>query len=602
MNFGRDSNENGLAILRLVAILVYTFFNVSKKNEGQSYAEILQHNLLCESARSVTFELMSLIVERSVQLHDPSSSFLLPGILVFLEWLACCPDFAACTNDDKKPIAAKSSFWKNSIALLNKLLASRLVTVDDDGDETCFTNMARYDEGETESRLALSEDFELRGFSPILPAQNILDFSRKQSTGVGGSTKEKRTRVKRVISAGRALASVAMVDRKSVSFDSKAKRFVIGVQPQVSDNNKPNSYMGIAKSPSTEQVVTVSSVNSMITRENVQQLCEGDDDDEEIVFKPALVEKKKIDAAIESTWNFPEDSKQERSTPPVSSSVHYPQVTTSERIPTFGNVAPQHFPVRDLPNSSSWLVEQQQQASLLDGMNRLRFTENGHEMNSEMKGSMRFPVTGSRMPPQPPASFMDPALVYSDYRRGPEVMISSKMDYAAFPENPPDNMGVKQPSFSSTAFKSQAGRPVRHLGPPPGFSHVPPKHVSMPMSSNGSLAVDDYSWLDGYHMPPSANSMGPNPGSNNNVLSHMNSSNGNIGMPFPGMQGSAVQFQGGNLKSYSDYQPFQNLNHNNIGHNKLLEQQHAMTGNLHQFTPQPEQYQGQSPWTGQYRV
>uniref|UniRef100_A0A803KMD7 Uncharacterized protein n=1 Tax=Chenopodium quinoa TaxID=63459 RepID=A0A803KMD7_CHEQI len=542
LNFGRDGMENGLAILRLVAILIFTVYNVSKKNEGHSYAEILQHNLLCDNARTVTFELMSLIVERSVQLHDPSSSFLLPSILVFLEWLACYPEFAACTTNEKKPTAARSSFWKHFIALLNKLLSSHLVAADDDGDETCFTNMTRYDEGETESRLALSEDFELRGFLPILPAHSILDFSRKQLISVGGSSKEKRTRVKRIIAAGRALVSVATVDHKSVSYDSKVKQFVIGVQLQVSDNSMPSSNMGLTESPSTEQVVTMSSVNSTTMKENIQQLGEGDDDDEEIVFKPALVEKQ-MDVTG-PTWIFNEELKQGRSTPPVSS-VHYQQAT-SERIPPSGNVAAQSYPVRDL-RDSRWLVEQQ--ASLADGINRLKFMENGHVSNSELKGSLGILGAGSHLPPQPSASFMDTA-IYSDYRRAPEVINSSKMDYSAFPEVSTDNMSVKPPSFSSAAFRSQVGRPVRHLGPPPGFSPVPPKHVSMPMSgvpgSNGSLVVDDYSWLDGYHMPPSASNIGPNHASNNvlhansQFLTNMNSSNGNTGLPFPGMQASAA--------------------------------------------------------------
>ncbi|XP_010673759.2 nonsense-mediated mRNA decay factor SMG7 [Beta vulgaris subsp. vulgaris] len=599
LNFGRDGMENGLAILRVVAILIYTIYNASKKNEDHSYAEILQHNVLCENARALTFELMSLIVERSAQLHDPSSSFLLPGILVFLEWLACCPDFASSTTNEKKPTASKSSFWKHCIALLNKLLSSRLVAVDDDEDEACFTNMTRY-EGEAESRLALSEDFELRGFLPLLPAQSILDFSRKQSITVGGNSKEKRTRVKRIIAAGKALSSLAMVDHKSVSFDSKVKQFVIGVQ--VSENIMPSSNSGPAESPSTEQEVsTMSYVNSMSMRENLQLSFQGDDDDEEIVFKPAPVEKQ-MDA-IGPSWIFPEDSKQGRSTPPANN-VQYQQLM-SERIPPSGNIAPQHHPVRDLP-TSQWLAEQQ--ASLADGLKKLRFVENGHELNSEFKGSLGVHNAGSFLPPQPSVSFADAAM-YSDYRRAPEFMNPSKMDFVAFPEVSTDNMVVKPPSLPSAAFRSQGGRPVRHLGPPPGFSPVPPKHVSMSMSSaaatNGSLVADDYSWLVDHHMPSSGSSIGPNHANNNVSLgnsqffSNMNSSNGNTGLPFPGMQSSVPQFQGGNMKSYSEYQSFRNMNPNH-GH-KLLEQQNIVTGN-HQFNPQPEQYQGQSNWTGQYRV
>lgn len=601
LNFGRDSMENGLVILRLVVILIFTVYNASKKNDDQSYAEILQHNLVCENAKTVTYELMSLVAERSAQLSDPSSSFLLPGILVFLEWLACSPDFTSCTTNEKKCNVAKSSFWKHCSSLFNRLLSSRLVAVDDDGEESCFTNMSRYVEGDNESRLALSEDFELRGFLPLIPAQSILDFSRKQSITAGGSTKEKRTRVKRIIAAGRALVCIAMVDHKSVSFNLKVKQFVIGVQPQVSDNSMPSSYVGPAEPPSSGQEVMLSSVNSATMRENVKLLLEGDDDDEEIVFKPALVDKQ-IDAhAVEQSWNFPEDLKKGRSTPPVTR-MPYEQVT-SERIQSSNIIAPERPSVRDLPNSS-WLVEQK--ALVADGMKKLRFVENGHDVKSEIKGSVGVSDAASFLPPQSSVSSINVATL-SDYRRTPEPMLSSKMDFVAFPDAPTENFAEKPPALVSVASKGQMGRLVRHLGPPPGFSPVPPKHVFMPMSSmagtNGSLMIDDYNWLDG-HMQSLASSVGSNHASNNASLgnsqfSNMNSSNGNAGFPFPGMQASSVQFQGGNFKSYSENPSFRNLNPNH-GH-KLLEQQHLMNG-IHQFTPQPEQYQGQSTWNGQYRV
>ncbi|KAL2941988.1 Protein SMG7 [Bienertia sinuspersici] len=573
-NFGKDGMENGLIILRLVAILIFTVYNASKKNENQSYAEILQHNLLSENARILTFEFMSLIVERSVQLNDPSSSFLLPGVLVFLEWLACCPDFAACSADEKKSTSSKSSFWKHCIALLNKLLSSGLVAVDDDRDEDCFTNMSKYDEEETESRLALSEDFELRGFLPLLPAQSILDFSRKQSISVGGSSKEKRTRIKRIIAAGRALASVAMVDHKPVFFDSKVKQFVIGVQPQMSDDSLPSTYLGAVELPPIEQEVVVTSVNSMMMRGNAQLLFEGDDDDEEIVFKPAPVEKQ-IDANG-PTWIFPEDRNQGRSTPPVTSMPC--QQATSERFPTSANVVPHRHPVRDLPDSP-WAVEQRN--SLADGIKKLRFVENGHEMKSEIKGSLGISDTGSLLPPQPSFTFVD-APTYTNNRRASEAMIPSKMDFVAYPETSNENLALKPPS------------------------------LSMPMTNvarnNGSALVDDYSWLDGYHMPSSASSIGPVYANNNNNNSSLGNSqfvssmNGNTGLPFPGMQASGAQLHGGNLRSYSEYQAFRNMNPNQGGH-KLLEQQHVMTGD-YQFPPQqPEQYQGQPTWNnGQYRV
>ncbi|RVW92180.1 Protein SMG7 [Vitis vinifera] len=59
-------------------------------------------------------------------------------------------------------------------------------------------------------------------------------------------------------------------------------------------------------------------------------------------------------------------------------------------------------------------------------------------------------------------------------------------------------------SLISNFEKNPVSRPVRHSGPPPGFSPVPPKNVEEPFSGlnlkNENLVVDDYSWLDGYQL------------------------------------------------------------------------------------------------------
>ncbi|XP_074292441.1 nonsense-mediated mRNA decay factor SMG7-like [Silene latifolia] len=548
-NFGGDGTENEVVILRIAATLIFTVYNVNKKTEGQTYAEILQHNVLYENACSVTFELMGLIVERCAQLHDPSSSFLLPGILVFLEWLACCPDIATCAIDQKKISAAKMSFWKHCIALLNKLLSSSIISVDDNGDETCFTNMSRYEEGGNDSQLALGEDFELRGFSPLLPAQSILDFSRKHSPGVGGSNKERRTRVKRIIAAGKALTSVAMVEQKAVSFDSNMKQFIIGTQSQVPENIP----------------------SSLMMRESAQLIFEGEDEDEEIVFKPVFVEKP-MDA-VGLTNNSFEVPEKVKSPPPRSD-----------------NIPPQVHPARDLHNhNSTWLPEPQ--SSVADGIKNLRFVENELVPPPNMKGNLVVQNAGPLFPPD--------TGMYSEYKRSPDVLSPSNMNSTAFFE-------VKPPLISTT-FKSQGSRPVRHLGPPPGFSHVPPKSINMPVSNvsgttNGSMMGDDYSWLDGFQMPSSTSSFRPSYPTNQVSYGHSGSSNGHIGLPglpFSGMQPSGGQFQGGNLKPYSEYQPFVNM-HPMHGQ-KLPEQQHMiMPGN--QFGSQTEHHQGKPTWTGHYRV
>lgn len=133
-------------------------------------------------------------------------------------------------------------------------------------------------------------------------------------------------------------------------------------------------------------------------------------------------------------------------------------------------------------------------------------------------------------------------------------MISSKLDSVASSEVTTNSVAIKPPPNSSASFKIPVGRSVRHLGPPPGFMPVPPRHVGIPIPNlvrkTGSLAVDDHRWLNGYQMPSSTSSLGPNHISNQVLLGN----NENGGIPFPGSQASSVRFQGGNLKGYQEYQ------------------------------------------------
>lgn len=236
LKFGNDPVESGLLIVRLVAVLIFTVHNTKRETEGQSYAEIVQRAVVLQNAFSATYDIMGHILERCKQLEDPSSSFLLPGILVFLEWLACCPDIVSGSEMDEKQATIRSKFWSHCITFLNKLLAVGPMSITDVGDEACFQDMAKYEEGETENRIALWEDFELRGFLPLLPAQTILDFSRKHPLGSDG-IKEKKSRIKRILAAGKVLANIVRIDQKPVYFDSKEKKFIIGIEPQKSNDS-----------------------------------------------------------------------------------------------------------------------------------------------------------------------------------------------------------------------------------------------------------------------------------------------------------------------------------------------------------------------------
>jgi len=212
LNFGSDVAENALHFLQFITILIFTVHNVNMNFEGKVYTEVLQRNVLLQSAFVAAFEFAGHIVKRCTQLLDISSSYMLPSIMVFVEWLACNP-YAVLGKSDERQSTACSFFWNNFVDLMNKLLLSGLVSFGENEDEVCFSNMAGI-EGETEnSMLALWEDFELRGFSPLAASQIFLDYSSKYSHASGLNENEKRLRIQRIFSAVRFLLHNVRVDQ-----------------------------------------------------------------------------------------------------------------------------------------------------------------------------------------------------------------------------------------------------------------------------------------------------------------------------------------------------------------------------------------------------
>lgn len=184
----------------------------------------------------------------------------------------------------------------------------------------------------------------------------------------------------------------------------------------------------------------------------------------------------------------------------------------------------------------------------------------------------------------------------------PEAVIPSKVDVIA------ENLAVKTSAALPAGLKkTPVSRPVRHLGPPPGFNHVPLKQVNEHVSgadlmSENSL-TDDYSWLDGYQLPSSTKGSVLNNMStitSEAMPQYINSSNGLSGtasFPFPGKQVSSLQFQTEKQKGWQNYQAFEHLR---LQQEQQLQQQ-LLNGNQ-QFTPMSEQYHGKSIWSGRYIV
>ncbi|KAF0903623.1 hypothetical protein E2562_028182 [Oryza meyeriana var. granulata] len=111
LNFGVEAAENALSVVKLVAILIFTVHNANKCADNQSFAEIVQRRVVLQNAFTTAFEFVGYLLKRCVELHDIASSIYLPAILAFIEWLACHPDFVACSEMDEEQAGARSFFW-----------------------------------------------------------------------------------------------------------------------------------------------------------------------------------------------------------------------------------------------------------------------------------------------------------------------------------------------------------------------------------------------------------------------------------------------------------------------------------------------------------
>ncbi|GMI84158.1 hypothetical protein like AT5G19400 [Hibiscus trionum] len=617
--FGTDAAQNALFLVRLVAILIFTVHNLKRESDGQTYAEIVQRAALLQNAFTAIFELMRSVVERCSQLQDVSSSYTLPAILVFVEWLACCPDVAVAGSDvDEKQSITRSLFWEQCISFLNKILSITPMGLDDGEDDTCFSNMSRYIEGETENRLALWEDFELRGFLPLVPAHTILDFSRKRSFFSDGD-KEKKARVKRVLAAGKALANVIRVDQKNVCFDSKAKKFLIGVE--TSEDVTFSSSTSLATNGVGHEIPSEMTINvgNMQPIPQPRMLEEEDDDDEVIVFKPAVIEKRN---EVIGSNRPPSDTLklvQSSSADDVKfygSAMSFPLASlhqqnafeaSSPLSVTVGSIAPQ-LPQAVQMQSSRWSVEEG--TSLVDSLKGLTVLENGHLTKYEMGDNavLSHPAAYSVGIHTLPISTDAGGIFYSQ-TKVPDTVLPSRIDAVVSSGVTVDALAAKTSSALQVGLrKNPISRPVRHLGPPPGFNHVPSKPPSESVSALQleNPLMDDYSWLDGYQLSSSMKNSGLDNSLNHaahaepQYVNHSsNGINGTVSFPFPGKQGPAVQFQMEKQKGWQDYHMLEHLK--NRHELKLQQQQQLINGNQ-QFTAQPEQYQGQSVRTGRYFV
>ncbi|ESQ41952.1 hypothetical protein EUTSA_v10012551mg [Eutrema salsugineum] len=652
-SFGIDTSDSALFIVRLVTILIFSVHNSKKETEGQSYAEIVQRVEPARNSVTASFELLGHVIEQCAQLGDPSSSYFLPGVLVFVEWLACCPDIALGSDPDDRQTAVRNSFWNQCVTFFNKILSLGPLFIDDVEDETCFSNMSLYDERETENRLALWEDYEIRGFLPLLPAQTILDFSRKHSFRTEGP-KEKKARIKRILAAGKALTSVIKIDQNHVHFDSKKKKFIVGVKPSDDLLDSHSSPPEVDYALQDDQAMINHNLPVM-QRDQQIYLGEEDDDDEVIVFKPLVAEKSKgaseqtyvpnggfrnpdqvatigdlqalsgSDAAFHENLYLQARGNASVQVPACvgsnllgllqpstqSQAMHLQQLQTPAGHPqpaqsiASARLQPMQSQVAQLQPLQSRVVHfqqtqaqashvspgQLQSASLGGSLSGFAQMANGLVMRNETHGNHGVSYFPAHSLPTHQSFNVNGmgGMPYSQSRT-PEAVLPPQIDAVSSSGVIADGLGVQ----SSLARKNPISRPSRHLGPPPGFNSVPSKLLKEPAPVSdlpgNNLLVDDYSWLDGYQARSSRGT-----GLNNSLNYASSRKPEHMGTSTSnGLNGPAnFPFPGKQVPTSQvrpEFPYFQNPQKDNF------------VNENHQAGQLPEQYQGQSSWPSRHFV
>ncbi|KAG9156254.1 hypothetical protein Leryth_009129 [Lithospermum erythrorhizon] len=584
-NFGSDDAECRLAIVRLVAILIFTVHNVNKETKNQSYAEILQHSALLQNAFAATFDIVGLLLERCMQLSDPSVSYLLPGIMVFVEWLACHQDIAVGSERDEKQESTRLYFWNQCVPFLNKLLSCGSAFLEKDEDETCFFNMTAYKEGETTNRLALSEDFELRGFVPLAPAQLILDFSRKQSFSIDGGNREKKVRIQRIIAAGKALANVVRVGEAGVYFDGKSKKFIIGSEPPASDDYSLTNSLEAPNLSNNEQGNPAFSDLGIGSLQPKARYVESEEEEEVIVFKPST--DKLVDGLTLNAVKL--DTRKENEFFSAELDVLFQQSSLNTNFKPPSSAAQNNVdylqPIHS--GTSKWSVAEQ--APAFNSLSNMNLMEQGLNVKCESQNNLGVkPPADFSAPPYPLISDAGSYSVYIPETMVPPKELDSVMSSAA---------DAKRSSNTSAGLKKNpVSRPHRHIGPPPGFGSVPQKlddARTVKNENSSTHPMDDYRWLDGYQFPTSNMSIGIDKSFHSSVHSYSkgNSSIGMLNFPFPGKQMSAMQVQMENPNGWPEYQL-------SVQTKLQQEQLQQLQGQNQQSVAMPQQYQGQTRWEG----
>lgn len=308
-------NAGPSCVIQLVAILIFTVHNINWSADSTNhptYAEILQRSDLFQHALTAAFECGGRLMNRCSQSKDPSRSVLLPALLMFMEWLAGRPEMAIGSEVDVDQANARSSFWAECLVLLNcflKIFKEEPYAAN--GFDGSFGGAI-----ENERGVALAEDFELQGFTPLAPAQTALDYSKGYFRD-GKGDKQFKVRIKRLLAAGKAVANALENSQRGICYDEELDRFILAGEARQTQKEQENADTGIEdiadileEEDSDGGITSQSSVlasDSQLKAENLAkisvQVLNEEEDEEVIVFKPLSKDKPPASEAPEPFYS-----------------------------------------------------------------------------------------------------------------------------------------------------------------------------------------------------------------------------------------------------------------------------------------------------------
>lgn len=292
-------------ILQLVTILIFTVHNVNWNPDTYqpTYSEILQRSVILQNAFTATFECAGYLMQQCAGTDDTSTSPLLPGLLVVMEWLAGRPEMAIGTEVGEKEGHARVFFWRQCVNVLNRLLEEEVRDDEKGSLSGAFGSLSlKPSREESERAFLLWEDYELRGFTPLLPVQSDLDYSKRPTVGLG-SKKERDARIRRLIKAGKAISITLEGNEKGIQYDSETDRFhvagekhrrepkqnVLGVPVEdstMADALKENMDVRPFRDPNVKHLVLNPGKDKESKEFPLIKPSSGEEEDEVIVFKP----------------------------------------------------------------------------------------------------------------------------------------------------------------------------------------------------------------------------------------------------------------------------------------------------------------------------